>query len=525
MLPRVPLAAVLLAATLQGGYTTERFPEFGLSFPRARTYEAIPVQPNEEQIVLYFAEKIPDDAKKRRSVRPDLAILWLEHGPQRAAKTGTGEPAPGGGDPAAPAAPAEPPKPDPKAPKPIDSIERFFTVRMPGWKLGAATPGKDREGCKVREFHPESAKPSDPATWVCAYENDKRTIALLGQCNAKDLAEQEKIWRYTAEHLEIGEPEGQNRAKIEQYYARKPLKGIEHRVDVRMQLVRGWKVEDTENYIVIYDTPDQPLVRKIVRDLELLRVEYQKLFPSENPVESVSTVRVCKSRDEYLSYGAPPMSAGYWNYVDEELVFYDAEVQDKSHHISDANTFIVLYHEAFHQYIHYSTGELPPHSWFNEGHGDFFSGATIRDGKMRAIGPNPWRLKPIQEAVAAGKFVPLNEILQFEQADYYRPDRIGVCYAEGWSLIYFLRKSEVVAKRPEWAQILPTYFAELKSGYAAELAKLEAAGKAKDRQLRAQAGLKVRQAALAKAFESVDISELERAWKAYVATIPEPKKE
>ncbi len=518
MLLRALLAVVLLAAPFQGGYTTEKFPEFGLSFPRARTYEAIPIQPNEEQVVLYYAEKVPDDAKKRRRVRPDLSFLWLERGPQRAAKTGTGEPPPTEGGDAPP-----PPKPDPKAKKPIDSIERFVEQRMPGWKLGAAKPGKDREGCKVLEFRPEPPKAGGPATWICAYENDQRTIALVGQCDEKDLAEEEKIWRYTAEHLDIGEPEGQNRAKVEQVYARKPLKGIEHRVDVRLGMVRGWKVEDTENYIVLYDTPDQPLVRKIIRDLELLRVEYQKLFPSEKPVESVSTVRICKSRDEYLSYGGPPMSAGYWNWDAEELVFYDAEVQDKSHHVSDANTFIVLYHEAFHQYIHYSTGELPPHSWFNEGHGDYFSGATIRDGKMRSIGPNPWRLKTIQGAVKDGKHVPLRDLLSYEQAQYYANPYI--CYAEGWSLIYFLRKSELVAKRPEWAQILPTYFAELKSGYAAEIAKLEAAGKAKDQGLRAKAGLEVRKAALAKAIEGVDIDELERAWKAYVATIPEPKKE
>lgn len=528
MLPRLRLLACALLAALslspmlaaQGGYTTEKAPELGLSFPRARTYEAIPIQPSEELVVLYFAEKIPDDAKKRRRVRPELSFLWIERAPQRDARTGSGEPPPGT-DGAPPEEKPEP-KPGPKAKKPIDSIERFVEQRLPGWKLGKATPGKDREGCKVREFRPEGPRDA-PATWICCYENDKRTIALVGQCDDKDLEEQEKIWRYTADHLDIGEPEGQNRAKIEALYARKPLKGIEHRVDVRLSMVRGWKVEDTENYIVLYDTPDQPLVRKILRDLELLRVEYERLFPPEKPVTSVSTVRVCKSREEYFTYGGPPNTAGYWNWKDEELVFYDAEVQDKSHHVSDANTFIVLYHEAFHQYIHYSTGELPPHSWFNEGHGDFFSGATIRDGKMRSIGPNPWRLKTIQQAIHDEKHVPLRLLVKYEQAQYYANPY--VCYAEGWSLIYFLRKSEAVAKKPEWAKILPTYFAELKSEYAVELARLETLGKAKDDEARGKAGLAVRQKALTKALEGVDIDELEQAWKTYVAAIPEPKRE
>lgn len=514
----VALCACAALAHAQGGYTTEKVPELGLSFPRARTYEAIPLQPSEEQIVLYFGEKVPEDAKKRRRVRPELSFVWLERAPQRAARTASGEPAPGETGAAEPAAE----KPDPKAPKPIVDIESFAAQRMQGWKLGAAKPGKDREGCTVREFRPEPPK-GGPATWICCYENAQRTIALLGQCDEKDLAEEEKIWRYTAEHLDIGKPEGQDRSKIEQLYARKNLTGVEHRVEVRLSMVRGWKAEDTEHFIVLYDTPDQPLLRKIVRDLELLRAEYERLFPAEKPVESVSTVRICKSRDEYLSYGGPPQSAGYWNWSDEELVLYDAETVDKAHRVSDANTFIALYHEAFHQYIHYSTGELPPHSWFNEGHGDFFSGASVRDGKVRAIGPNPWRVKTIQKAIREAKHVPLAQLVRYEQAEYYANPY--VCYAEGWSLVYFLRKSEQVAKRAEWARILPSYFEGLKKGYAAALAQLESAGKQKDPQARAKAGLEVRTHALDEAFAGVDMDELETAWKSFVSAIPEPKRE
>src|SRR5207247_5110242 len=49
------------------------------------------------------------------------------------------------------------------------------------------------------------------------------------------------------------------------------------------------------------------------------------------------------------------------------------------------------------------------------------------------------------------------------QGDYYSyPD---VCYAEGWSLIYFLR--EIVPKNEKmnakWGKILDTYFATLKA--------------------------------------------------------------
>ena len=48
----------------------------------------------------------------------------------------------------------------------------------------------------------------------------------------------------------------------------------------------------------------------------------------------------------------------------------------------------MLYHEAFHQFIHYSAGELPPHSWYNEGHGDYFG--SFRDDVMKKVSQYKW---------------------------------------------------------------------------------------------------------------------------------------
>jgi len=286
---------------------------------------------------------------------------------------------------------------------------------------------------------------------------------------------------------------------------------------VRKKLVRGWKAEDTDHFIVIYDTPDQPLMRKVLRDVELLHAEYTKLFPPAAPVTAVSTVRICKNRDEYLAYGGPPGSAGYWNDETEELVLYDAEKINRQHQRSEADTFIALYHEAFHQFIHYSAGELPPHPWFNEGHGDFFSGATVRDGKVRSIGVNPWRVPVIKAAVLMQKYVPWSEILHYDRAKYY--SNPAVCYAEGWSIVYFLRTSKEVAKRPEWAGILPRYFDTLKASWAAELKQLEAQGKQDDKKMRAKAETAACERAVTVAFENVDVDELERAWLAFVAKL------
>jgi hypothetical protein len=342
---------------------------------------------------------------------------------------------------------------------------------------------------------------------------------FLGLASEDDIQKHTKIWRASSEKVDFTEPEQSSTSKLDMLYARSKYSDIPFRIDVRKKLVHGWQAEDLDHYIVVYDTPDQPLMRKVFRDLELIRKEYERLFPPEKPVTAVSTVRVCKNREEYLSYGGMPMSAGFWNSESQELVLYDAEKVERDWKKSDADTFIVLYHEAFHQFIHYSAGELPPHSWFNEGTGDFFSGALLKDGKMRGIGANPWRLPLIQAVIDKDLEVPFKDILHYEQKQYY--ENAAICYAEGWSIIYFLRTCKQVAARPDWARILPTYFDVLKSAYAEELAKLDETKKS-DASARSAAGLTARNRAVETAFQGVDLDALQDAWRTYISALPLP---
>ena len=233
---------------------------------------------------------------------------------------------------------------------------------------------------------------------------------------------------------------------------------------------------------------------------------------------AVSTVRVCKSAAEYRAYGGPPGSGGYWNSAEEELVFFDYENVKGQAGTGKANSRIVLYHEAFHQYIYYSTGELPPHSWYNEGTGDYFSGAVISGGKVKKIGVNPWRIQRIQNHIEQGEYVPWSEIVRYEQPQYYA--NAALCYAQGWSMIYFLRTSRDVERNPQWAKILPTYFDVLKAEYTAALAEL---GDDPPRSKRMEVGKAARDKAVEAAFEDVDYYEIEDAWKEYVLDLKVPK--
>jgi hypothetical protein len=256
------------------------------------------------------------------------------------------------------------------------------------------------------------------------------------------------------------------------------------RSEIERGLVKGWNVvvSTKKNYIVIYNTVNDrnnQLAKVIGERIEMIREQvYEKQFPPKKKIEDVCIVRVCGGRGEYAAYGGPGGSAGYWSPGTEELVFYDASPAKAI----DDDTVSVLYHEAFHQYIYYSTGRVSPHSWFNEGHGDYYAGAKLVAGKF-VIKPFNWRLGTIKNALRAGPspvegdgfdrtkhgYTPLNRLTAFTQGEYYSyPD---VCYAQGWSLIYFFR--EIVPKNPKWnakwGKILETYFNVLQGSVKAPM--------------------------------------------------------
>jgi hypothetical protein len=138
----------------------------------------------------------------------------------------------------------------------------------------------------------------------------------------------------------------------------------------------------------------------------------------------------------------------------------------------------VLYHEGFHQYIYYSVGEMSPHSWFNEGNGDFFFGFNYEGGKWHR-GTNSWRKDLAKKAKREHKFPDLWTWLHWSQAYYYGRNKSGVDigsnYALGWDFVYFLRTT----KKKEYQGILDRYFTTLKGFVTRARAAREAEEKAR----------------------------------------------
>jgi hypothetical protein len=328
----------------------------------------------------------------------------------------------------------------------------------------------------------------------------------------------------------------------------------ERRKAIERGLVKDWKVllSPTKQYIVVFNNKagkNAHLAQVIAARIEAIRrQQYEVMFPPIAPVETVSVVRVCGDEDEYRAYGGPRGSGGYWNHFDEELVFFDADRSSAP----DDDTLSVLYHEAFHQYVFYAAGRVAPHSWFNEGHGDFFAGARWKDGKFR-IEPFAWRLETLDRALGLApppeaplspptvSFIPLDRLVAMSRREYY--GRPSLAYAQGWSLVYFLRV--IVPKTPEWKEkwggILDTYFRTLREVTARAKAPVtprpdpsapaqppadETAPEADATVPPPSGEAEVKDAldaARTAAFDGVDFSELEKAWKSSIVVLLSPR--
>jgi hypothetical protein len=322
-------------------------------------------------------------------------------------------------------------------------------------------------------------------------------------------------------------------AAIEKLYASGQFRAVDFRKQARGELAKGWKALDTENFLIVHHSKNEALIRRIARDIEAMRLVYLAAFPPTGAMDRLAIVRICRTKEEYHQYGGPPSSGGYWHPGNEELVFFDYSYTRKTlddderkrlgrAKLTDDDSLLVLYHEALHQYMHYAVGEFAPHDWFNEGFGDYFSGAVVGEatGRVLRIDPSPWRIHTAKDMCEHGVgFIPLAEILEAERAKFYHPARVRYFYAGAWSFVYFLKHSKEAAAHPQWSRLLPTYFEAMKAGYASEIAKVSGTP---DLGQKTVAGAVARKAALQQALAGIDVAELQKVWRKWVVDMKDP---
>lgn len=278
-------------------------------------------------------------------------------------------------------------------------------------------------------------------------------------------------------------------------------------IEQKLKDTPAWKLYVTENYFIISSNTDKLFIEELMARAEAIHKIYEQDYPAAKAEEykklgeslktgdqkeddegssearlvkaifgdadprelaKCSVIRVCLDDDQYRSYGGSPGSAGYWNWTAQELVIYDDKKDG-----GRGNTWSVLNHEGFHQYIFYFFGNISPQSWYNEGTGDFYSGYQYnKNNKQFKLEKFDWRTPIIKEALQKGKAHDLAKLVRMTQAEYY--DRtpvpgldlpnVSLCYAQGWSFIYFLRTGKKGGAKnwdPKWDGILELYLKTL----------------------------------------------------------------
>ncbi|MCE9582621.1 MAG: DUF1570 domain-containing protein [Planctomycetes bacterium] len=267
-------------------------------------------------------------------------------------------------------------------------------------------------------------------------------------------------------------------------------------------LLPGWAVNKTAHYDVQYNC-DAAFAMVIGKQLEAILLEYQKFFPLESfgggpqtvegkeaapSTQKVTlermTVKLFGKEEEFDSYAASNGvggAAAYFSPMQNELVGYKTVSEGKKLSIH------IMYHEAMHQYLHALFGEevrIP--IWLNEGMAEYFFGGEFNDASGRfTIGVNKERIDTIRQACRDGSFVPLAKLFQYTQSQYY--SNAGLCYAEGWSVAYFLWRTT----DEKYKGVIENFMKKLRQTQDAEAAFKETFGK-------------------------LDIEQMEKDWKDFV---------
>lgn len=484
--------ALLFQIPVPEGFRNFESKTRGLALHIPLKFEEIPIPPDETYVQLKFVEK--DANPDPRKVRAEVWVIEIE-------KT-----APVSGGTAAPASSRK-----------IPSWEEYAKQELANYLVkpdGTFELSKEKKVDRFRLLR------SDGSAIGAAYLLDQGTqdLILVGiSPSATYPTEFQKIFERCAKSLRVTAIKDSSNNEIDAYYRVNKFRNPEYRKKVRRELAKGWKAADTENYILIYDIKDENVILKIKNDLEIVRTKFIEIFPPEKEIEAVSTVRVCKDYDEFLKFSQAEMGVrGYWNSRQEELVFYDASNDATLDKPGMKYTYAVLYHEAFHQYIHYSCGEIALHSWFNEGCGDYFGGSVIQKGakKVDRVEANFSRVNVIKNAVKYMEHVPLKDFVRLTQKQYYEKDKANANYAQGWGFIYFLNESKAVKAHPVWSKIVQTYFSRVKTAFQEEVEsyRKNPALKGKDWSPYQAA----QDAAVDAAFKDVNFEELEKAFIDFV---------
>jgi len=226
--------------------------------------------------------------------------------------------------------------------------------------------------------------------------------------------------------------------------------------ELRLQaLMPAWKDvfrKTTEHYDVVTNVSDAHAER-YAQLADAMYAMYATIFPARVEPAPPSMVVVFKTREEFLKFGAPENTLGFYYPASRNLFLLD--------HVNPTITQMVLLHEGFHQYLHLLI-EKPP-LWFNEGMASYFETATL-EKKSFTVGTPSLRLRRLAAMLQKRSSPPLREFVTITDEEFRDPESVPDNYALAWGLCHFFLHCE----NGKYRKVLHAYFQALRRGASHE---------------------------------------------------------
>lgn len=109
-----------------------------------------------------------------------------------------------------------------------------------------------------------------------------------------------------------------------------------------------------------------------------------------------------------------------------------------------SETYEVLFHEAFHQFAHQYVPLIP--MWLNEGLATYYGNAQVMPNGLKFDRPDGLRFQIVRQVESAQRLIPLRELMLYDRSNFYREDRIQICYAQSYTLSAYILQDEAGAR-------------------------------------------------------------------------------
>ena len=238
---------------------------------------------------------------------------------------------------------------------------------------------------------------------------------------------------------------------------------------------------ETAHYTIKTDTAEH-VCKNTGKAMEQLYKAYTRIFHAEDaPPDRKAEIIIFDQRSAFFQYAqslnARPRkdTLGFFRTAPDG----SSQIVTFKRRTGEFHTLSTLYHEATHQFFRHwlGRGNQPP-LWVNEGLAVYFENSRWQNGKLRTGVIPRKRLLVLRAALRAGRHVRLADLVRRGRDRYD-----GLCYSEGWSLVYFFVK----AHRGRYAKRFGKYLRALrdrtdphkafKTHLGADLDKLERAWK------------------------------------------------